>query len=67
MNLVKNEPVVTAALAVIAALIVLLVAFGVHLTQEQQAAIGGLAAAILALAGLVRSAVTPTAKVKKNG
>jgi hypothetical protein len=62
MNLIKNEPVVIAALAVIGALVTLLVAFGVHLTEAQEAAIGGLCAAILALAGVVRAAVTPTAK-----
>lgn len=59
-NLIAREPVISAALAFLTAAIALLVAFGVSLTDEQQAAIIGLVAAGGALAAIVRNRVTPT-------
>lgn len=63
MTTIKNEPVVAAILLVIAASIALLVAFGVHVTADQREAIEGWVGAVLALGFLVRSRVTPAAKV----
>lgn len=59
-SLARQEPVLVAA--VVNAAIVLAVAFGFHLTLDQQHALEGLAGAIVALAFVVRSQVTPTAK-----
>lgn len=56
----SSEPVMTLVLGLITAAIGLLVAFGVHITTEQGAAIGGFVAAALALGAYVRSRVTPT-------
>lgn len=61
-NLLAAEPVVAAALALVVALTTILVAFGVHLTDVQVAAITGLAGAILGLAVVVRNAVTPVSR-----
>lgn len=58
--MISREPVVTAALAFVGALIALLAAFGVDLTADQQSAIGAFCAAVLALAVVVRSKVTPS-------
>ena len=59
----SSEPVLTAAsaLAVVSAVIAVLVAFGVHLTDAQVAAILGLVGVVapIALAFVVRSKVTP--------
>ncbi len=60
-NIIKNQPVITAALAEISALTGILVAFGVDLTKTQIAAISGLGVATLTLAGLVWKLVTPVA------
>lgn len=60
MRLVRCEPVmVTSA---IKAILVCAVAFGVHISGGQQAALIGVAGAILALGGAARQAVTPLAK-----
>lgn len=58
----NTEPVIALVLGMIAAGIALLAAFGVNVTEEQTAAIGGFAAAALAFGFYVRSKVTPTAK-----
>ena len=59
MKKVSDEPVVSAFAAVVVALLVLLAAFGVDLTEEQQGAILGFVFAVLGLAILVRNRVTP--------
>ncbi len=60
----KNEPVVTIAAvqATVAAVLALLVAFGVELSQEQTTAVLGVAAAVLPLVFAVwqRSKVSPS-------
>lgn len=63
-NLLQSQPVLTAAVAEVSALIAILVAFGVHLTEVQIGAISGFVVATLALAGLVYNAVTPVANPK---
>lgn len=60
---IKNEPVIASILLVIAATITLLVAFGVHVTADQREAIEAWVAAVLGLGFLVRSKVTPAAKL----
>ena len=66
----RNEPVVTAAgvSAVITAAIALLVAFGVHVTANQSAAIVGFVGVVapLVLAVVARARVTPVAKHKES-
>ena len=66
----KREPVVTAAgvSAVITAAIALLVAFGVHVTANQSAAIVGFVGVVapLVLAVVARARVTPVAKHSKE-
>jgi hypothetical protein len=57
---ISGEPVVVAALVLIAAGAALLVAFGVNLTTLQISAIVHFAEAALALAFIVRNRVTPT-------
>jgi predicted anti-sigma-YlaC factor YlaD len=59
MKVVRNEPVLTAAVAFTTAVIAVLVAFGVNLTQTQQAAVVGLVIAGIGLAAVVRSRVKP--------
>lgn len=61
-KLLANEPVMAAILAVVTATIVLLVAFGVHVTADQREAIEGWVGAVLALGLLVRSRVSPAKK-----
>lgn len=58
---IKNEPVLTAAL--VAALLLLLVEFGLELTGGQQAAVQGVVAAFGLW--LARRSVTPTRKIDK--
>ena len=58
----KQEPVVTLVLGLIAAGVALLVAFGVDITPGQAGAIAGFAAAALGLGLYVRSKVTPTGR-----
>ena len=62
-NLFSNEPALV--MAVIEAVLVLLVAFGVPISNDQKAAVIGLASAVLALVGglVVRSQVTPTSRI----
>lgn len=59
----KNEPVITVAsiTALVAALIALLIAFGVNLSDQQQAAIMGVVAVVgpLVAAFIARRKVTP--------
>ena len=63
----KNEPLVTAATIVsaVTAVLALLVAFGVPVTQEQQVAILGVVAVLapLIVAALARPKVTPHSNV----
>ena len=63
MNVVKNEPVLTALTTVITAALALLVAFGVAFTAPQIAAVVGFVGAAYGIFALVRSKVTPTDKV----
>ena len=64
MNLRNTEPVaLLAGLGlVVQAVLVLLISYHVSITQEQQAAITGLVAVLLAW--ITRSQVTPTNRVK---
>jgi hypothetical protein len=62
VNGIKNEPVLTAIYALVIAARVLLVAFGVHLTEIQSNAVDGFVLAALGLGLVVRSAVSPTRK-----
>lgn len=57
----KNEPVVTAVVTLLAAAGGLLAAFGVHLTDVQVAAVAQFVQDALIVAFLVRSQVTPKA------
>lgn len=61
MNPITDEPVVTSSLATLASAGALLMAFGVHLTGVQIAAVGQFAQDVVILAFLVRSQVTPKA------
>jgi hypothetical protein len=63
----KNEPVLAAIYALIVAARVLLVAFGVDLTEVQSNAIDGFVLAALGLGLVVRSKVTPVNKEANNG
>lgn len=64
MRLLRSEPVmVTSALK---AVLVCAVAFGAHISDGQQAALVGVAGAILALGAAARQAVTPLAR-KEDG
>lgn len=56
---IKNEPVLVTAL--VQAVLVLAVSFGVHLSEGQSAAILGITGAVLAF--VARSQVTPSSKV----
>lgn len=58
----RNEPLLTAITALVLATIALLVAFGVHVSEEQRTAIGGFVVALYGVAVYVRSKVTPTRK-----
>lgn len=58
----RQEPVVTLVVALIAAAGGLLAAFGVDVTGEQIAALSTFAVAAIGLAVFVRSRVTPTPK-----
>jgi hypothetical protein len=58
----KNEPVLTAVIALVAATVGLLVAFGVHVTPEQRSAIEAWVTAVIGVGVWVRSKVTPAAK-----
>lgn len=68
----KFEPVINGYTipALVTAVIGLLIAFGVPVTQEQQVAILAFTGAVLAVFGLsaavVRSQVTPVEKVEEN-
>lgn len=68
MNFPDNEPAVTggSVVAVVTALLALVVAFGVPITDQQREAILAVVGVVapLAVALLVRKHVTPTAKVE---
>lgn len=57
--MVGREPVMSGAVAVVAATIALLVAFKVHITPDQREAIEGWCLAILSLGLGIRSKVSP--------
>lgn len=57
MNLLKSEPALVAG--VVAAVLALVVSFGVHLSTEQVGAIMAVVSAVLAI--IVRQKVTPNA------
>ena len=63
LNLLRREPVLFANL--VKAILIAAVALGLPLTGDQTAALLGLATAILAIGGVVRSQVTPVAKVEQ--
>ena len=63
MNLIRNEPVLIANL--IKAVVILAVSFGLPLSGDQQAALIGVTVAVIAVGGVVRSQVTPVAKVER--
>lgn len=60
----SREPVMTLAVSLIAASAAVIVAFGVHLTDEQILALSNLAQAALSLGFYVRSKVTPNPKIE---
>lgn len=65
MRLLRCEPVlVTSA---VKAVLVCAVAFGFHVSDGQQAALIGVAGAVLALGAAARQAVTPLAKKEDPG
>lgn len=63
MNIIKNEPVLIQGL--IQAVLGLLLAFGVSLSDEQVGSIMAITAVVLAI--LARMFVTPTNKLPANG
>lgn len=63
---VKNEPVISMVLGLVAAAVALLIAFGVHITEVQAGAISGFVAAALAVGFYVRSRVSPTAREERS-
>lgn len=62
-SLIRDEPVLLANL--FKAVLICAVAFGLPLTGDQTTALVGVAAATLAIGGVVRSAVAPVAKVER--
>ena len=60
---IKNEPLVTAIVVLLAATAGLLAAFGVEITSEQRDAIIAFVVALIVVVALVRSKVTPTRKL----
>ncbi len=67
LNLITNEPVMTAIGALVGATIAVLVAFGVHVTPVQREALEGWCIAALGLGIAVRSQVTPKRKAQPGG
>lgn len=65
MNPITDEPVVTAILALLASAFGLALAFGVHLTGLQIAAVSQFVQAALVIAFLVRAKVTPESRLPK--
>ena len=65
-TLIRSEPAVITGLVV--AVITLVVAFGIPISDDQRSAIVGLVGAVLAIlgGGVVRSQVTPTNKAAKK-
>lgn len=66
LNLITAEPVIAAFTAWVVVLLGLLVAFGVHLTDIQKAAIVAFITASIGIAVAVRKAVTPTKTVEAD-
>lgn len=64
-RLLRNEPTLLIGLA--KAALIAAVAFGLPIDGDQQAALLGLAAAVLALSGVNRQVVIPVAKVPQLG
>lgn len=63
LNIIKREPALVSGL--IAAIIALVTAFGMHLSEEQ---VGGIMAVVAALlAFITRSQVTPVAMLRQRG
>lgn len=62
-NLIKTEPAV--CVAVVDAVVVLLITFGLPITSDQKVAIDGVLTAISAIVagGVTRQLVTPTSKL----
>lgn len=60
-----NEPVLTGITALVVATIVLLVAFGIHITGDQKTAIVGFIAALYAVGLLVRANVVPLIRARR--
>lgn len=66
LTVAGDEPVAAAAAVFAVAVIATGAAFGIHLDPERVAALGGLAAAGLALVRAVRGAVEPVAKQSRR-
>jgi hypothetical protein len=64
LSKIKNEPVVVGLMGFVGATVALLIAFGVHVSAVQREAIEAWVLASVVLAGAIRSAVKPMAKVK---
>ncbi|WP_058234106.1 hypothetical protein [Devriesea agamarum] len=68
-NILRSEPVISAATitAIVAALIALLIAFGIPISEDQKVAILGLVAVIAPIIVMVaRKYVTPNSKVLEH-
>lgn len=65
MGRILDEPVMVAQ--AVQAVLTLAVAFGTHLTGDQQAAILAVEAAGIGLAAVARGRVTPTRKLDEGG
>jgi hypothetical protein len=67
VNILRNEPARVTALVI--ALIAAASAFGLHVSEDQKAAIVAVVGAVLALLGgeVVRSQVTPVAPAQPGG
>ena len=57
--MIRREPVLSGLLALEAAVVTLLVAFGVNLTSAQQSAIAGFFVALLTVGYAIRRQVSP--------
>jgi hypothetical protein len=64
MNLIQNEPVLTAIYTLIVAARVMVMAFGVHMTDDQVAATDGFVLAALGLGLIIRNKVTPNRNIE---
>lgn len=66
IDIILDEPVMGAAIGLVIAGYAVLEAFGVSLTAEQQAALGGFGLAAIAVAVAVRKAVEPKRKLARQ-